>query len=159
MNELEKIVQKIEAARKEGLSDEKIKGLLDLTAEPKEIIEKFKEEKDLRTVEETAELLKSGIDKKETFNYHKVLRLVKEEKLQPFGDKTSNKKGYRFHITEIQRFIDEANMTSDDWKNRVSELQKQLEKALQDNEKLKKQNTTLRTKNKKLEEKQKESEK
>lgn len=159
MKNIEKIVENIEKLKKAKVPNNEIKSILELESEPDAVLEQYNQQKDHKTVKETAKLLQEGIKKKGTYNYHKVLRLVREGVLKPIEDKSSNKDGYRFHIDEINRFIEESNMTSDDWKTKVAELEQQLEKLRQENERVKKQNTQLKSKNKKLEEKQKETNK
>lgn len=155
----EKIVEKIEALRKVKMPEDEIQSLLELKQQPQAVIDQYNQQKDHKTAVETAELLQEGIKKKGTYNYHKVLRLVRDGVLKPIEDKSSNKDGYRFHIDEINRFIDESNMTSDDWKSKVARLEKELEKLRQENERLKKRNKGLNDKNKKLEEKAKVTDK
>lgn len=150
---LQKLAQKIEELRKEKVSDAKIAEILELDADPDEILRVAAEYENVRTVEEAAEMLRQGItNSKETFNYAKVIRLIKEKKLATYGEKTSNKAGHRLHVKEIERFIEEANMTSDDWKKRVDDQQKTIEKLQKQLEQSKKRETNLKAKVKKLEE-------
>lgn len=63
-------------------------------------------------MEQTAEQLKAAIgEQKEKFNYHKVFRLIKSGELESF-EKTSNKEGIKTAINEINRFIEDRQMTT-----------------------------------------------
>lgn len=113
------LFEKIIKMKEMGLSDEDIKEILDLNVDVELFIMSFEREKDLRTVQEVADILKAELgEEKEKFNYHKVLRLIKSGEIKA-ESKNSNKEGLRIHISEINDFIETRKMTLEDWKKRA----------------------------------------
>jgi hypothetical protein len=131
--EINNLIEKIFKLREKGLSDEDIKEILELKVDVDRFISDFEREKDLMTVEQVVEKLKEELgEKKEKFNYHKVLRLVKSGELYA-EPKQSNKQGLRIHKTEVEIFIDNRKLTLQEWQirakkaeARVSELELEL---------------------------------
>ena len=122
------LIEKIETLRANKVEDDKIKIILELDTDVETIITNHEINKELRTVEQTAEQLKAALgEQKEKFNYHKVLRLIKSGELKSFG-KTSNKEGIKIHINEINRFIEDRKMTLEDWKERALRAEEELKR-------------------------------
>lgn len=121
---IQKTYEKIQTLKLAKISNEEIKNLLELEISVEEIYKQYEEEQQLKTIDEIVELFNKELkEKNKEWNYHKVFRLIKGEKLPSILVKGKHK----ININVAEDFIKESKKTKEDYKQECENLKKQIE--------------------------------
>ncbi|MBY0213878.1 hypothetical protein [Priestia aryabhattai] len=114
--------EEVEKAIKTALEKEK----------EQERLEKEEKEK-LKSAEEAAIFLKKELGG--TWSSQKVRQLMREGKLQTFGNtegKKVQKRGHKFHVDTLKKFADRAKLTREQLEDEITDLKRQVEDLKQE---------------------------
>lgn len=121
---IQKTIENIETLKLAKLANKEIEKILELEISVEEIYKRYEEEQKLKTIDEIVELFNKELkEKNKEWNYHKVFRLIKAEKLPSIIEKGKHK----INIDVAKDFIKESKKTKEDYKEECEALKKQIE--------------------------------
>ncbi len=121
---IQKTIENIETLKLAKLANKEIEKILELEISVEEIYKQYEEEQKLKTIDEIVELFNKELkEKNKEWNYHKVFRLIKSEKLGSIIVKGKHK----INVDVAEDFIKESKKTKEDYKEECEALKKQIE--------------------------------
>lgn len=121
---IQKTIEKIQTLELAKIPNKEIEKILELEISVEEIYKQYQEEQKLKTIDEIVELFNKELkEKNKEWNYHKVFRLIKGEKLPSILVKGKHK----INIDVVENFIKESKKTKEDYKEECEALKKQIE--------------------------------
>lgn len=137
----QKLIEQIQKMKNGGLSGKEIQDLANLPENADILLKRYEEKMEgLLKADEVAIMLNEALAKTgEKFNYDKVLRLARNNKLKVYqqqvgeSGKSYKRGGYTFHINDVQDFIKDKTITKEELKAIIDEkdaIIKELEARL-----------------------------